>query len=213
MFCPLCNSNNDKALNIRNRTYFLCNNCDLLFMAPQDHLDKQQELERYLKHQNNYEDEKYKNFLLEIAKPCFKYINKNSLCLDYGSGQQKNMERLFNDHGFKMESYDPYFYPIKLQEHYDLIVCNEVYEHFYKPAFDISNICKMLGPESVLAVGTNLKDDSIDLSSWHYLSDQTHVSIYSKKTFEYIAARYGLVLLKVLNGRVALFVVNKHVRG
>jgi hypothetical protein len=171
-------------------------------MNPQDRLGKEQELDRYLKHQNNYNDEKYRSFLMQIAKPCFEYIDKNSLCLDYGSGQEKNMEQLFKDNGFNMESYDPYFYPIQLKGKYDLIVCNEVCEHFYKPAFDIKNVMAELAPYGVLAMGTNLRDASIELGNWHYLSDQTHVSIYSKRTFEYIATSYGLKILKLLNDRV-----------
>ena len=202
MFCPLCSSDTNSVFNIKNRDYFLCPNCDLLFMNPQDRLNKQKELERYLKHQNDYGDEKYKAFLLQIAKPCFEYINEKSLCLDYGSGKEKNMEQLFNDYGFGIESYDPYFYPIQLKTKYDLIVCNETCEHFYHPAVDIKNIKTILAPQGVFAVGTNLRDESIRLSSWHYLSDQTHVSIYSKKTFEYIAAKYGFEILKILNGRV-----------
>jgi SAM-dependent methyltransferase len=173
-------------------------------MNPQDRLNKDKELERYLKHQNNYEDQRYKDFLIEIAKPCFEYVNKKSRCLDYGSGQEQNMERLFSSYGFKMESYDPYFYPMQLIKKYDLIVCNEVCEHFYNPAFDIKNIRSVLASQGVLAVGTNLRDESITLNSWHYLSDQTHVSIYSKKTFEYIASTYGFEILKVLNSRVVV---------
>lgn len=202
MFCPLCNLNTTTVFNIKSRDYFLCPTCDLLFMNPQDRLSKDKELERYLKHQNNYDDEQYKAFLMQIAKPCFEYVDKNSLCLDYGSGKEKNMERLFNEHNFKMESYDSYFYPIKLQNKYNLIVCNETCEHFYRPAFDIKKIKAILAPKGVLVMGTNLRDEIIQLSSWHYLSDQTHVSIYSKKTFEYIAVNYGFEILKVLNNRV-----------
>ena len=79
MFCPLCKYDTANVFNIRTREYFLCHNCDLLFMNPQDRLAKDKELERYLKHQNNYDDEKYKNFLLEIAKPCFEHIDKKSM--------------------------------------------------------------------------------------------------------------------------------------
>jgi len=207
MFCPLCSSNTDTVFNIKNRDYFLCSNCDLLFMNPQDRLDKEKELERYLKHQNNYKDENYRSFLMQIAKPCFEYVNEKSLCLDYGSGKEKNMEKLFNENGFSMQSYDPYFYPIQLNGKYDLIVCNEVCEHFYNPAFDIKKMIAFLAPQGVLAIGTRLRDDSTQLSNWHYLSDQTHVSIYSRKTFEYIAANYGLKKLKVLNDRIIVLKV------
>jgi len=177
-------------------------------MNPQNRLTKQKELDRYLKHQNNYADPKYRSFLMQIAKPCFEYINESSLCLDYGSGQEANMAVIFREHGFSMESYDPYFHPIKLREQYDLIVCNETCEHFYNPSHDIKKIRTILAPQGVLAIGTNLRDESIELGKWHYLSDQTHVSIYSKKTFEYIAANYGFKTLKVLNGRVMIFMVN-----
>ena len=173
-------------------------------MNPQDRLSRDKELERYLKHQNNYDDEKYKDFLMQIAKPCFEYIDKKSQCLDYGSGKEKNMERLFNSHGFKMQSYDPYFYPLELKAKYDLIVCNEVCEHFYNPAVDVQKIKTALIPHGVLVIGTNLRGESIKLASWHYLSDQTHVSIYSKRTFEYVAANYGFEILKILNGRVII---------
>ena len=62
----------------------------------------------------------------------------------------------------------------------------------------------VLKPDGILAIGTNLRNNSTDLNTWHYLTDQTHVSIYSKRTFDCIAERYKFKVLKVLNDRVII---------
>ena len=204
MFCTLCSYDVDKSLNIRGRDYFLCPNCDLLFMSPQDRMTREEELQRYLKHQNDPADTGYKNFLLQLAEPCFEYIDKDSLCLDYGCGNELNMEKIFKDKGYNMQNYDPYFYPNGLKGPYDLIVCNEVCEHFYSPSADFIKIRNILKPDGILAIGTNLRNATTDLNTWHYLSDRTHVSMYSKKTFDTVAERYKFKVLKVLNDRVIL---------
>ena len=173
-------------------------------MNPNDRLSKERELERYLKHQNNYDDTGYRDFLLQIAEPCFKLVKTDSRILDYGSGNNKVMERIFKDKGFDIESYDPYFYPIPLDSSYDLVVCNEVCEHFYNPSLEFRKIVSILKPNGFLVIGTNLRQKDMDLKSWHYLSDETHVSIYNERTLHHIADTYGFTLFSIVDQRIAI---------
>ena len=52
---------------------------------------------------------------------------------------------MFNDAGYIMDVYDPYFFPKKTisSKPYDFISCTEVLEHVFDPAkviFDLNNI-------------------------------------------------------------------------
>ncbi len=204
MYCTLCNTNVDKIIKIKGKEYFLCTNCELLFMSINSRVTKEEERQRYLKHQNDIYDTEYKNFLLKIAEPCFEYINPRSLCLDYGCGNTPNMELIFKEHGFDMESYDPYFQMKKLVGPYDLILCNEVCEHFYNPLSEFRKLKGLLKSEGVLVIGTNMRSSSIDLKTWHYLSDPTHVSIYSMRSFDVISELCNFKVLKMVNDRIII---------
>lgn len=206
MFCILCETKIEKELLINNKKYFLCSNCGLFFVTPEFRLSKKDEYERYLKHQNSYDNKGYVDYLSGIADKCYPYINSGARCLDYGCGEGLVMEKIFRSRGYDMSSYDPYFKNADLSlGAYDFIICNEVAEHFYEPFYQFKKLIGLLKKEGVLVVGTMLQPEEKNLVSWFYLKDDTHVVFYSLKTFEYLASINCLDLFDFKDNRLVFF--------
>ena len=205
MKCNLCNSNDVKKHFSRSEVdYFLCDTCKLIFMAPSHHPDLNYCEARYKLHKNDPFDEGYKHFLMELASPCFRLVDKNAKCLDYGCGPAKVMETIFKENGYNMESYDPCFYPELTPGSYDLITCNEVFEHFSFPAAECKRLCGILKDDGILAIGTNMWNSKTDFKTWHYLTDPTHISIYNKQTVTCLAEIFGLKTVEFYGDRLAI---------
>lgn len=207
MNCPLCNHCVSNKFEKNKKNYWICEKCFLVFLDPSFRLSHDEEKERYKLHENFIENPGYKDFLLKIAKPCFKYLNKNSLCLDYGSGNSKSLEFIFNENGFNMESYDPFFVKTEFKT-YDLIVCNEVIEHFYNPMKEFLKIKNLLNKKGKLAIGTFFWDDKTDLKNFWYINDPTHVSIFNEKTISCLSNCLSMKTIEKVDDRI--FILEKN---
>jgi len=173
-------------------------------MDPSKHPDLSCCEARYKLHKNDPFDEGYKNFLMELASPCFGLVDKGSKCLDYGCGPEKVMQTIFNEKGYSMESYDPCFYPELVSGCYDLITCNEVFEHFALPAVEGKRLFGLLKENGVLAIGTKMWNSKTDFKTWHYLTDPTHVSMYNRQTLVYLGDLFGLKMVKFYGDRITI---------
>ena len=92
-----------------------------------------------------------------------------------------------------MDQFDPCFAPdrTRLATTYDFITCTEVAEHFHEPRRELAKIARLLRPGSWLAITTGLVNDEIDLATWWYARDETHVSFYRRETLVWIAEHFG----------------------
>jgi citrate lyase synthetase len=79
-----------------------------------------------------------------------------------------------------------------------------VFEHFYNPLEEITKLYSILKPGGLLIVKTHLYNNQIDFKNWYYRKDQTHVFIYTFKTFEYIAEHFGFDIVKLEEKLVVL---------
>lgn len=173
-------------------------------MDPSKHPAPEDYENRYKLHNNNLLDMGYRKFLMELALPCFDLVNKKSECLDYGCGSTKGMEIIFKGKGYNMESYDPCFYPEMKEKKYDLITCNEVIEHFYKPVYEFKKLFGFLKNKGFLVIGTNRWNAKTDFSTWHYLTDFTHTSIYNKQTIKYLSVLFDFKITGFYGNRIAV---------
>ena len=141
MNCPLCiSSDTDAFLQTcqkehgvkTDKFYWLCKNCDLIYLDSQCYLSQEQEKARYATHNNSDSDEKYKKFLNQILEPLRTRVDMGCTGLDYGCGPSVVLSRWISDMGRSCENYDPLFYPgeKKLEKQYDFVVSTEVIEHF-----------------------------------------------------------------------------------
>jgi hypothetical protein len=205
MNCGLCGSKDiSRCFNRNNADYFMCAVCGLVFIDHKKHPSVNELRQRYQKHENTPGDQGYRDFLMELASPCFKFIDNKCECLDYGCGPTKIMEVVFENSGYKMESYDPFFYPEIPLKKYDMVTCNEVVEHFFFPIEEFLRIKDIMKSGGYLGIGTYLWDERTDLKTWHYLTDITHTSIYSSRSIGYLARLLGLEVIESDARRVTI---------
>lgn len=193
--CPLClrpgaaPHHRDDA-----RAYLHCPACALVFVPARHHLTAAQEKQRYDFHQNDAQDAGYRRFLAQLFKPLAQRLPAGAAGLDYGCGPGPVLARMFEDAGFPMAIYDPYFAPDAgaLQRPYDFITCTEAAEHFAHPGAEWQRICALVRPGGWIGVMTSLHDDAPSFADWYYKNDPTHVCFYARQTFEWLARRHRL---------------------
>lgn len=205
--CPLCGSIAGATPFHRNthptapRDYLRCRRCSLVFVPRHQHLDAAAEKAVYDDHENRPEDAGYRRFLARLAAPLIARLRAAGMApgaegLDFGCGPGPALARLFEEAGFRMRLYDPFYAPDEaaLRQQYDFIAATEVFEHLAQPGEEIARLVRLLKPNGLLGVMTKRVIDADAFKRWHYIRDPTHVSFFSDATFEYIAARHGLTL-------------------
>jgi methyltransferase family protein len=192
--CPLCGSGVLPFFQGGTRSYLSCKCCKLIFVPTEYHLSPNVEKQRYEFHENDPDDPRYRNFLSKLTDPLLKYIGDNMKGLDYGSGPGPAISVILGELGFEVSDYDPIFAnnPNLLKMNYDFVTCTEVVEHFRNAFDEWTKLIGLLKPGGILGVMTTLYDDSIDFGKWHYRRDDTHLSFYSNKTFEWIERNFNL---------------------
>ena len=183
MPCPLCESKEivDYYSNKR-RDFLTCGFCNLVFVPNKFHLTPDEELKRYELHQNNPEDEGYKEFLSRLAIPLQKRLKAKSNGLDFGSGPGPTLSKMLEDKGHTVEIYD-YFYANDkevLRKRFDFITATEVFEHLRNPGQEIKMLWELLNPGGILGIMTKLAIDQQAFPKWHYITDRTHICFFPK---------------------------------
>lgn len=174
-------------------------------MDPNHRLPKNEEKKRYDLHENDPADPRYREFLRQIFEPMAEKLSPGLHGLDYGSGPGPTLHLMFEEAGFKMNIYDPFYQPDStvLAQSYDFIVTTETAEHFFHPAEEYDRLWKLLHPGGMLGVMTKQLRDPSTFHSWHYRKDDTHVVFYQIKTFEWLSKKYDAIL-EVISDRVIL---------
>lgn len=188
--CTLCKSTNTSLLHkSETYNYLICKHCDLVFVKPGERPTPVEEKQRYDQHENDPEDERYREFLSQLFDPLKKRLKPHSYGLDYGAGPGPTLSVMLEEAGHSMEIYDPYYAKNRsvLENRYDFITSTETVEHFYNPGEEFKKLWPMLKPGGYFGIMTLLRPEDEPFSEWHYTHDETHVSFYSKQTFQWIA--------------------------
>jgi len=195
--CTLCNHEAVFFKDAHSRQFFRCEQCDLIFLLPEQRLNTAQEFERYNLHQNDSNDENYRLFLNQLAEPMIQNLTAGVKGLDYGSGPGPTLSKIFEEQGFKMALYDPYFAANEnvLKQSYDFVTCCETAEHFFNPKKQFDLLNQVLRCDGWLGVMTQILKEGEMFEDWYYAKDPTHVSFYSHKTMQWLAQRYGWKVL------------------
>ena len=193
--CPLCDSphshhyHSDKV-----RDYFQCDRCVLVFADPASRLDAAAEKAIYDLHQNDPGDTGYRRFLSRLTDPLCARLPAGSEGLDFGCGPGPTLGIMLAEAGLQVSNYDPFYadIPALLQRQYHFVTATEVIEHCHRPAREWPLLLSLLKPGGTLALMTKLVIDADAFSRWHYKNDRTHVSFFSRATFDFLAQRDGL---------------------
>ncbi|MFP4529113.1 MAG: class I SAM-dependent methyltransferase [Candidatus Kapaibacterium sp.] len=191
MKCTLCQTGLTQNID---EFYFICNTCGALVKDKQFYPTPENEKNRYEEHNNDVNDINYQNFVSPITNAVLNYFRPTDFGLDYGCGTGPVISKMLIDKGYNVKLYDPFFRPDgEYRRHlYDYIYCCEVFEHFHNPKQEIEKLIELLKPGGLLLIMTSLYQDEIDFGTWRYRNDQTHVFIYTAKTFRYIADHFDL---------------------
>ena len=192
--CPLCEGIEGSSYYFSdiNREYYRCSQCKLITVPPIHYLSLEDERAEYDKHQNSPEDEGYRKFLSRLFIPLNSNLKSGSYGLDFGSGPGPTLSVMFEEAGYKMSLYDPFYATDKnvLNKQYDFITATEVLEHLHDPAKEVDLLWSLLKPGGWLGVMTKLALDKEAFSKWHYKDDPTHVCFFSKETMDWLALKW-----------------------
>jgi SAM-dependent methyltransferase len=192
--CILCKSDNVSHFHHRRGTdYLRCSRCKLIFVQPGQRLDPKEEKSRYDLHENDPADLQYRRFLNQLFEPLEKKLQLNSLGLDFGSGPGPTLSVMFEEKGHRMNIYDPFYTDDKsvLELTYDFITTTETAEHLFYPEKEFNMLWSILKPGGFLGIMTKLVPNHDKFHDWHYMKDDTHVTFYSKDTFEWLAGSWS----------------------
>ncbi len=199
MMCPLCQT--EDAIKLfytdKDREYFQCQTCKLVFVPSAHYLSTEEEKARYDTHQNSYEDPKYRAFLSRLFIPMQNRLAPGSRGLDFGSGPGPTLSVMFEEVGHSMALYDHFYAPnpAVLDAPYDFITATEVVEHLHYPRIELDRLWTILTPGGIFGIMTQLVPEHDTFAQWYYKRDPTHVCFFSRKTFEWLATQWHAVLI------------------
>ncbi len=187
--CPLCGAASEHFTRDARRDYFRCPSCSLVFVVAGDRVSRAEEKACYDQHQNDPNDQRYRQFLNRLFAPLHERLPPRSRGLDFGSGPGPTLSLMFHDAGHVMRIYDPFYAPdmTALTDTYDFITASEVVEHLHRPREELERLWSLLRPGGWLAVMTKRTGDLDAFNTWHYKKDPTHVVFFAEATFIWLA--------------------------
>ena len=195
--CPLCFARAASSFaRLDAEHYFQCGSCRLIFLDASHWPSPAQEKAQYDLHENDPDDEGYRQFLSAVSRPLIARLPEQASGLDYGCGPGPALVSMMREAGFHCDGYDPIYadHQSLLARQYDFVTCTEVAEHFHRPGEEFSRLVSMLRPGAWLAVMTAWYPAADQFAHWHYRLDPTHVCFYCPATFDWLAGHFGLTL-------------------
>jgi len=205
MKCKICsNEVGSFKDNELKKIFYYCQNCESIFLDSSFYVDNIDEKKQYDHHNNSLENKGYIK-MFENFLDYFWSGSKN--VLDFGSGPTPVLATLMKKRTLHVDHFDK-FYQIKKvykNKRYDLITSTEVFEHLKNPKEILTLLKNHLAPNGTIAImtlfHTNNQDDFL---KWWYRRDPTHIVFFTPKTFEVLAKKCGLTVLKHDNKRVVI---------
>ncbi|MDE6660238.1 MAG: class I SAM-dependent methyltransferase [Anaeroplasmataceae bacterium] len=128
-------------------------------------------------------DEGYKSYMESLFIKIKPYIKGTNL--DYGCGQIHYLADVLTANGISSNYYDLHYYPKLPDMTFDTIILVEVFEHLKDPYSELLKLKKsLLNPKGRIIIVTKPYDD-VDLNSWWYFRDTTHISFIKKDSIQH----------------------------
>ena len=205
--CPLCHyPESHHYFEDKRRAYLQCQQCELVFVNPEQRLDAKAEKAHYDLHENDPNDAGYRTFLSRVTNPILERIEPSSTGLDFGCGPGPTLSLMMEEQGHNMSLYDLYYHPSTevLGRTYDFMTATEVIEHLYHPDQVWQQWLNLVKPGGWIGLMTKMVIDVEAFAKWHYKNDPTHVVFFSRNSFKYLAERDQLKLEFIGNDVILL---------
>ena len=190
-------------------TYYRCSSCGFVSLDDRYVVTKVEEKKKYDQHNNSLANEGYVQMFEDfIELTVVPYLSTLQTALDFGSGPEPVLSVLLERRGLEVDIYDLYYAPQKVYEakKYDLITSTEVFEHLAKPLEVLKLLVEHLNDNGYIALMTKFppKDDQ-EFLNWWYRRDPTHISFFTPQSFEIMAKKVGLEVVKTINDNIVIF--------
>jgi len=207
--CSICNGATTKLKDNQLKVdYLVCQNCGFIYKDKKFRIDVEEEAKNYSLHNNSFECEGYVKIFIDLIKEYITPLKIKGNILEFGSGPGPVLKELLQRDYNSVYDYDPFFNNDKsyLKRKYELITSTEVVEHFFNPLKEFEHLSNLLLQGGYLLITTRLRTMDLDnFLDWWYRRDITHVSFYTIKSLEIIAAKFNLKILKTNNINIVLF--------
>lgn len=193
--CPLCgDSRVEPFARDRRRLYLRCRRCALVSVPAEYHLDAAGEKTVYDLHRNSPDDAGYRRFLGRLCDPLAARLPPASEGLDFGCGPGPTLSVMLQALGYRVHLYDPFYAPVPgvFERRYDFITATEVVEHLARPGAVLEQLRASIRPGGWLGLMTKLVIDGDAFRRWHYKNDPTHIAFFSRQTFAWLGAQWGV---------------------
>lgn len=211
MKCPVCLS----AKNVpydqdKYRTYYLCEDCELVFVSRDKILPAIDELKRYEAHHNEENDPHYQQYLRQILDSAIPVLGEKAQGLDFGCGKTTVLAQLFETKGIQVDSYDVFFHPYDgiWNRKYDFIILSEVIEHLGSPREVMEKLSDILNQHGKIFIKTKFHpEDPLAFKNWFYKRDLTHVQFFNPKSLGFLSHHLNLTCPIQLNSHDLYLIV------
>ena len=189
--------------------YYRCLSCGFVSLDDEFIVDKESEKAKYEMHENSFESHGYvKMFEDFIEKAIAPYEENIENVLEFGCGSGPVLAELLRRREMEVDQYDLYFYPKKVYEgkKYDLITSTEVFEHLKKPIEVLELLAKHTNDNGYIVLMTKFPPvDDREFLAWWYRRDVTHISFFTPESFDVMAEKVGLKVLKIIDENIIIF--------
>jgi hypothetical protein len=196
--CPLCRTGAvGEYYQDKRRNYLRCTECGLVFVPSSQFLSAADEKKRYDLHRNSPDDADYCRFLGRLFIPLHQRLAPGSIGLDFGSGPEPVLSRMFAEAGHSMTIFDHYYehVPAALERQYDFITASEVVEHLREPGKELDRLWACLKRNGWLGIMTKFAVGRAAFPEWHYKNDLTHICFFCPEAFTWLAAAWNADLI------------------
>ena len=199
--CKICLKDSKPIVDTKtSKIYHKCLECEYIYLDEKFYIDEEKEKLHYDKHHNNLDSlgyvKMFEDLVEEFVKP---YANDINNALDFGCGEGEVLPIVLERYKIKCDRYDLFYFPTKIYEskNYDLILSTEVIEHLKNPLAMLEEILKRIKQNGYLVLMTAFHPrNNEDFLKWWYIRDITHIGFFTIKTFEFLAKKYNLEILK-----------------
>lgn len=208
--CKICNSSTTAITDTKTqKIYHRCPICSYIFLDKAFYVDEAYEKKHYDKHHNTLESLGYVKMFEDLTDE-FVIPHKEGIksALDFGCGEGEVLPIVLERNGVACDRYDLFYFPKKVYEDkkYDLILSTEVFEHLSSPLEVLKKLLLHLEKNGYILLMSAFHPDSDDeFLKWWYIRDVTHIGFFNIKTFEFLAAKLGLVIIKHNFKNIILF--------